>query len=122
MAATTQVKVAAFRTSEPLDSTGIRPGCIATIAISTGGILTRLLEAMSATCLNESPRHISQPAILAEVAEVEVALAAAVHTHPLLHRIATLVAEETGVWSDEVGKRMSRRTLLLGMCFIVCSI
>ncbi len=57
MAATTQFKVAAFGTSEPLDSAGIRAGLIAPIAISIGGILTRLLEAVSATCLNESPRH-----------------------------------------------------------------
>jgi hypothetical protein len=57
MAATTQVKVAAFSTSEPLDSARIRAGCIAPIAISNGGILTPLLEAVSATCLNERPRH-----------------------------------------------------------------
>jgi hypothetical protein len=57
VAATTQVKVAAFGTSEPLDGAGIRAGCIAPIANSTGGILTRLLEAVSATCLNERPRH-----------------------------------------------------------------
>jgi hypothetical protein len=57
MAATTQVKVAAFGTSEPLDGARIRAGCLAPIAISTGGILTRLLEAVSATCLNERPRH-----------------------------------------------------------------
>ena len=57
MAATTQVRVAAFSTSEPLDSARIRAGCIAPIAISTGGILTRLLEAVSATCLDESPVH-----------------------------------------------------------------
>jgi hypothetical protein len=57
MAATTQVKVAAFGTSEPLDAARIRAGCIAPIAISTGGILTRLLEAVSATCLDERPRH-----------------------------------------------------------------
>ena len=56
-------------------------------------------------------------ALEAAVAEVEVALAAAVHTHPLLHRTATLVAEEIGVRSDEVGKRMSRRTLLLGTIY-----
>ncbi len=53
----------------------------------------------------------------AAVAEVEVALAAAVHEQPLLHRTATLVAEKTGAWSDEVGKRMSRRTLLLGSIY-----
>jgi hypothetical protein len=57
MAATTQFKVAAFGASEPLDSAGIRAGRIAPIAISNDGILTRLLEAVSATCLNESPRH-----------------------------------------------------------------
>jgi hypothetical protein len=58
MAATTQVKVAAFGTSEPLDSAGIRAGRIAPIAYYTStGILTRLLEAVSATCLNERPRH-----------------------------------------------------------------
>ena len=60
VAATTQVKVAAFGTSEPLDGAGIRAiitGCIAAIAISIGGIFTRLLEAVSATCLNERPRH-----------------------------------------------------------------
>ena len=60
-------------------------------------------------------------ALEAAVAEVEVALAAAVHTHPLLHRTATLVAAEslaeTGAWSDEVGKRMSLRTLLLGTVY-----
>jgi hypothetical protein len=53
----------------------------------------------------------------ATVAEVEVALAAAVHTHRLLHRTATLIAEETGVWSDEVGQRVSRRTLLAGTMY-----
>jgi hypothetical protein len=60
MAATTQFKVAAFGTSEPLDGAGISAiltGCIAAIAISTGGILTRLLEAVSATCLDERPLH-----------------------------------------------------------------
>ncbi len=57
MAATTQFKVAAFGTSEPLDSAGIRAELIAPIAMSIGGILTRLLEAVSTTCLNERPRH-----------------------------------------------------------------
>ena len=53
----------------------------------------------------------------ATVAEVEVALAAAVHTHPILHRTVALVAAEIGVWSDEVGQRMSRRTLLVGTIY-----
>ena len=56
-------------------------------------------------------------ALEATVAEVEVALAAAVHTHRLLHRTATLIAEETGVWSDEVGQRVSRRTLPAGTMY-----
>ena len=56
-------------------------------------------------------------ALEATVAEVEVALAAAVHTHPLLHQPATLVAIETGVRSDELDKRMSLRTLLLGTIY-----
>ena len=56
-------------------------------------------------------------ALEATVAEVEVALAAAVHTHPILHRTVALVAAEIGVWSDEVGQRMSRRTLLVGTIY-----
>ncbi len=50
-------------------------------------------------------------ALEAAVAQVEVALAAAAHTHPLLHRTATLGAGEI-FWSDEVGQRMSLRTLV----------
>jgi hypothetical protein len=57
MAATTQVKfAAAFRASVPLGSAGIRAGCIAPIALPTGTLI-RPLEAVSATCLNESPLH-----------------------------------------------------------------
>ncbi len=39
------------------------------------------------------------------------------HTHPLLNRTVALVAAEICVWSDEVGQRMSLRTLLLGTIY-----
>ncbi len=57
MAATTQVKfAAALRASVPLSIAGIRAGCIAPTAQPTGTLI-RLLEAVSATRLNESPLH-----------------------------------------------------------------
>ena len=62
-------------------------------------------------------RRTGAGALEATVAEVEVALAAAVHAHPLLHRTTTLVAGKTGVRSDEVGQRMTHRTLLLGSIY-----